>query len=237
MDLEELRQDAKEAKTLLETATRQRIKDVLSLEVLKIETKIKNLEENESKTGNTSSPNHNTATTTTTRTYTTVIRNYSWDQSDKFLKLYITLNDVHNLNKENIVCDFEKQGLSFKVKELEGKNHELNVARTAYPILPDKSYFKVKSDMVVIFAAKSNPSVKWEAITFEEKRVLDAKKSKTDVGANKDDPSSGLMGIMKQMYDDGDDEMKRMLNKTWYESQQKTKGGLESDLAGMNMDI
>ncbi|KAB7503293.1 Calcyclin-binding protein [Armadillidium nasatum] len=196
-----LRQDAKEAKTLLETATRQRIKDVLSLELLKIETKIKNLEENESRS--------------------------AWDQSDKFLKLYITLNDVHNLNKENIVCDFEKQGLSFKVKELEGKNHELNIARTAYPILPDKSYFKVKSDMVVIFAAKSNPSVKWEAITFEEKRILDAKKSKTDVGANKDDPTSGLMGIMKQ----------DMLNKTWYESQQKTKGGLESDLAGMNMDI
>lgn len=64
--------------------------------------------------------------------------------------------------------------------------------------------------MVVIFAAKSNQSVKWEAITYEEKRILDAKKKKTDMGSSKEDPTSGLMGIMKQMYDDGDDEMKRV---------------------------
>lgn len=44
---------------------------------------------------------------------------------------------------------------------------------------------------------------------------------------NKDDsdPSSGIMNLMKKMYDEGDDDMKRMLKKTWYETQQKQTSG------------
>lgn len=30
----------------------------------------------------------------------------AWDQSDKFLKIYVTLNGVHTLPKENIQCEF-----------------------------------------------------------------------------------------------------------------------------------
>lgn len=47
--------------------------------------------------------------------------------------------------------------------------------------------------------------------------------------SNKDfdssDPSAGIMNLMKKMYDDGDDDMKRMIKKTWYESQQKQAAG------------
>ncbi len=39
------------------------------------------------------------------------------------------------------------------------------------------------------------------------------------------DPNAGLMSMMQQMYEDGDDEMKRTINKAWYESQQKKMGG------------
>ena len=35
------------------------------------------------------------------------------------------------------------------------------------------------------------------------------------------DPGAGLMNIMKQMYNDGDDEMKRTISKAWHESQEK----------------
>lgn len=39
------------------------------------------------------------------------------------------------------------------------------------------------------------------------------------------DPSGGIMNLMKKMYDDGDDDMKRMIKKTWYETQQKGGAG------------
>jgi calcyclin binding protein len=34
-----------------------------------------------------------------------------------------------------------------------------------------------------------------------------------------------MMDLMKKMYDEGDDEMKRTINKAWSESRNKTGGG------------
>ena len=42
---------------------------------------------------------------------------------------------------------------------------------------------------------------------------------------NNDDPNASLMGMLKNMYEDGDDEMKRSLQKAFYESQNKQDGG------------
>ena len=40
-----------------------------------------------------------------------------------------------------------------------------------------------------------------------------------------EDPGASLMGLMKQMYQDGDDEMKRSIAKAWQESQDKRVKG------------
>ena len=32
-----------------------------------------------------------------------------WDQSDKFMKLYVTLKDVQSVPKENVTCDFTER--------------------------------------------------------------------------------------------------------------------------------
>lgn len=42
-----------------------------------------------------------------------------------------------------------------------------------------------------------------------------------------EDPGASLMKMMKQMYDEGDDEMKRTIAKSWYESREKRNQGLE----------
>ena len=36
-----------------------------------------------------------------------------------------------------------------------------------------------------------------------------------------DDPSAALMNLMKKMYNEGDDNMKRTIAKSWYEAQNK----------------
>ena len=38
---------------------------------------------------------------------------------------------------------------------------------------------------------------------------------------DKKDPGDGLMDLLKQMHDDGDDEMKRTIQKAWHESRAK----------------
>lgn len=47
------------------------------------------------------------------------------------------------------------------------------------------------------------------------------------------DPQESLMHMMKQMYDDGDDEMKRTIRKAWHQAQSKKESGLDSNDIGM----
>ena len=46
------------------------------------------------------------------------------------------------------------------------------------------------------------------------------------------DPSAGLMTMMKQMYEEGDDEMKRTIAKAWTESRDKQSNDMP-DLGGL----
>ena len=50
----------------------------------------------------------------------------------------------------------------------------------------------------------------------------------TSSEAAKADPSAGLMDMMKKMYQEGDDEMKRTIAKAWTEGQDKKgMGGMD----------
>lgn len=62
------------------------------------------------------------------------------------------------------------------------------------------------------------------------------------LGGDSADPQESLMNMMKQMYDEGDDEMKRTLRKAWHEAQSKKGGGgpggdgmMGMDMGGMDM--
>lgn len=59
--------------------------------------------------------------------------------------------------------------------------------------------------------------------------------SDIDTDTDKSDPSSGLMNIMKKMYETGDPEMKKMISKAWTEGQEKKlSGGGGGGVGGMD---
>lgn len=76
------------------------------------------------------------------------------------------------------------------------------------------------TDMILVNAAKLQKIINWSHVTELDRKASDSKKMvpEPDRGA---DPSDGLMSIMKNMYDQGDDEMKRTIAKAWTESQNK----------------
>lgn len=55
-------------------------------------------------------------------------------------------------------------------------------------------------------------------MTAYEKKAKEPRIPKLD---QSDDPSAGLMDMMRQMYEDGDDDMKRTIAKAWTESRDK----------------
>ncbi|KAM7400667.1 hypothetical protein PAMA_005048 [Pampus argenteus] len=221
MDLTEqinqLEADLQELGSLLQKAERKRVQELLKQEQKKVEKEIAvKRQQKDQQARREADP-----AAASKATYTVKITNYAWDQSDKFVKIYLTLKDVHKIPSENVEVNFTERSFSVLVKDLDGKNHQMTVLNLLHPIDEKDSYKKIKTDMVLIMC-KKQATKKWECLTQVDKKSKD---TKPDVDENAD-PSDGLMSMLKKIYSEGDDEMKRTINKAWSESQEKkTRGG------------
>lgn len=132
----------KEIASLLEKCERQRVRDVLTQEHKKIE---KELAQKRQQKLQQAKKDSGDKTETTLKGYTVKINNYGaflriigigystethgltnmsfvsilgWDQSDKFVKIYITLKGVHTIPAENVEANFtERCGLALNIAE------------------------------------------------------------------------------------------------------------------------
>ncbi|XP_028833639.1 calcyclin-binding protein [Denticeps clupeoides] len=223
--ISELECDLKEVEQMLKVSERKRIKDVLTQELKKIERELsqkRQLVLQHSK----KDPGESAATDSSVKGYTVKISNYGWDQSDKFVKVYITLKGVHKIQAENVEVSFTETSFILLVKDLDGKNHQMTINNLLSPIDVQESCRKVKTDMVLVMCRKKSAK-KWECLTQVEKKTKEKDKPNHDQNG---DPSEGLMSMLQKIYTDGDDEMKRTINKAWSESQEKRAKGGEMDM-------
>ncbi|XP_029160251.1 calcyclin-binding protein [Nylanderia fulva] len=218
---DEVKLDIEEFNSLLEQAHRQRSKDVLTLEIRRLQTELaKLLEENKDAAIKPTTPSLNGPQ----KCYEVKLNNYGWDQTLTTVKIYITLKDVHQLPKQSIICNFTKDSLDLRVLGLDNKNYNLPINNLCAEIDIEKSSFKIKTDMIVVLLTKK-VAKDWSHITLVEKRIKDAKSSSVPELGEDNDPGASLMNLMKKMYQDGDDEMKKTIAKAWTESQEKQRSG------------
>ncbi|XP_072765168.1 calcyclin-binding protein [Anoplolepis gracilipes] len=219
---DEVKLDIEELNSLLEQAYRQRTKDMLTLEIRRLQTELaKLLEENK---GTSIKPTTPLLPSGPQKCYEVKLNNYGWDQTLTTVKIYITLKDVHQLPKQAIVCNFTDKSLDLRVLGLDNKNYNLPINNLCAEIDTEKSSFKVKTDMIVVSLAKK-VAKDWSHITLVEKRIKDTKSSSVPELGEDSDPGASLMNLMKKMYQDGDDEMKKTIAKAWTESQEKQRSG------------
>ena len=93
-------------------------------------------------------------------------------------------------------------------------------------IVVEESYYKVKTNSVSIFLKKSQVE-KWPFVTKTEKKIQDNRdamfrEDRERSKAQQEDPAQGLMNLMKKMYQEGDEEMKRTIAKAMTESREKS---------------
>lgn len=215
--MEELMQDVAELELLQKQAKRQQIKNILTVELNKYQAEL----------GRRQAEIQNTEpkpASAVVKRYQVKLTNYAWDQSSKFVKFYVTLKNIQNIPTENVTCNFTAKSLELNVKDLEGKDYVFTINHLLMQINPSESVWRVKTDTIIINAAKVEQK-NWEFVTEIEKRASDAKKLSTPNPDASADPSEGLMSLMKNMYEQGDDEMKRTIAKAMHESQTK-KGAL-----------
>jgi len=166
-----------------------------------------------------------TVSSTTAPKYTS-IDSFAFDAggyNSSFVTLYISLSGVGSLDKKTqIKCDFTKVSFDLVVHGLNGKSYRLFKNNLEKEIDPEKSKYSVKADRIVIKLAK----VKGEYGSFDMWNQLSSKNKKNS--SKKENPQDSIMGLMKDMYDSGDDNMKKMIGETMMKQR---RGELDKDSA------
>lgn len=213
----QLKLDIEELSALLGQAQRQRSKDMLGIEVRKLQTELSMLPESRTSDSKPAAA----ALDPSGKCYEVKLNNYGWDQSDKFMKLYVTLKNVHTLPEGAVRCNFTDKSLDLRADGLENRNYHMPINNLCEEIDASKSYIKVKTDTIVIFLAKKIPNKSWSHVTGVEKKIKEAKSAPLSDLEKGSDPEENLMSLMKKMYQDGDEDMKKIIAKAWTESQDK----------------
>lgn len=152
----------------------------------------------------------------------TTISSFGWDQDSygkdpNYVYVYVTSGvDGVGDAKERVTCDFTKTSFDLKVLDLSGKNLRLLKNNLDHEIDPDESKVIIKKNQLKIKLRKTKGKY-----GFDSWVDLTAKKPKFDEKGKEKDPGDSLMDMMKQMYDDGDDTMKKTIGEAMVKSRQK----------------
>lgn len=214
--------DIEDLNNLLLKASRQRSKDVVNLEIKKLQMElIKLTEENKtSETRPTSSVSNSPK-----KFYEVKLYNYGWDQTSTLVKLYVTLKNVHQLPKEAVSCKFTEKSLDLRVVGLDNKNYTLVINNLCEDIDPNNSTVKTKIDTLIISLAKKQ-ATHWSHVTGVEKRIKELKKPSILESVKDDNLGSDFMNLMHHIYEEGDDEVKQRIAKIWTEEYEKKSSRL-----------
>lgn len=148
-----------------------------------------------------------------------------------FVTLYVDLPGVGSIPRENIQCDFKTASFDLIVKDLRGKSYRLFKDGLEKDLDTGKCKTVVKADKIIIKLAKVKQS-EYGGFDYWSK-LTDTKKG--DAKAKKEDPQSSIMNMMKQMYDEGDDSMKKIIGETMMKQQRGELGGDKNKKGGLGL--
>lgn len=200
LDLEELRH-------LHSVAKRPRILSLISSE-------IRNLEKLSKENAASTAPPHPTpipvaatkVPSSPALSYST-ISSFSWDQDNGKVKIYLSLEGVQEEKMDKIV---KPMSVELKFHDVQGKNYQFAIPKLNKEIVPDQSKVMIKPTRVIITLVKASKG-NWLDLHYKEDKL------KPNLDKEKD-PMAGIMDLMKNMYEEGDEEMKKTIAKAWTEA-------------------
>eukprot|EP00922_Rhytidocystis_sp_ex-Travisia-forbesii_P070163 GHVS01104869.1.p1 GENE.GHVS01104869.1~~GHVS01104869.1.p1 ORF type:complete len:236 (+),score=57.14 GHVS01104869.1:136-843(+) len=164
------------------------------------------------------------------------ITDFAWDQTDKHVKVYVKVPRAHEVAKENVKVFFAAQEVELKVMS-PTKNYRLIVKKLGHPIKPAECSYRIKTDCVSLTLIKQSPA-HWADLAFKETKIGKKPTAPADPSPASGDPGASIMNLFKDIYDQGDDDMKRTIAKAWTEANDKKKtGGGGGDLYNKDMDF
>jgi calcyclin binding protein len=154
-----------------------------------------------------------------------VVPGLQWAPIDKFsfdsgkynsawINIYVSLEGVGDA--QSVACNFEKGSFDLQVTGLNGKNYRLFKDNLEHDIVAEDCKHSVKPNRVTLKIKKVKGEYSYDSWT-----TLTAKRKKDP--SKKEDPSAGIMDMMKDMYDDGDENMKKVIGEAMLKSRNGDK--------------
>jgi calcyclin binding protein len=113
--------------------------------------------------------------------------------------------------------------VELRLKGYRGQNHIFSIKRLFAQIVPGESKFLLKNNtLTLVIVKKENKS--WSQLAFKEEKI-GGKPEKKEEEEKKEDPQAGIMNMMKKMYEDGDENMKRTIAEAWTKANDKKSQG------------
>ena len=162
----------------------------------------------------------------------TSISKYAFDTSnEKFIKLYLTdgFDGIKSFNSSNIKSKFTKNSFDVCIIGWKEKNYRFSCFNLSKEITPKDSYVKQTNSGLIVYLAKANKSDLWDSL--EKKKGLFGNKDEDgapSLDKNKD-PNASLMEMMRDMYQNGDPEMKRMIAEAWTKSRDEQENKMKHE--------
>jgi calcyclin binding protein len=145
----------------------------------------------------------------------------------------VRLKGVEALPRENITCDFTEASFDLKVVGLDGTNYRFLRTNLDKDIVPAESQVKVKKNHVIVQLQKVKGEYGYDSWTD-----LCAKGKRKPTSSNaKSDPQDSIMNMMKDLYDDGDDNMKKIIGEAMYKAKTGEKYDPKADDLKLGSDI
>ncbi|CAD6236723.1 unnamed protein product [Miscanthus lutarioriparius] len=144
---------------------------------------------------------------------------FSWDQDNEKIKIYVSLEGVE---QEKVETTFKPTSVDVKFHDVKGKNYRCAIPKLNKEIVPEKCKVVVKPTKVIVTLFKASKG-NWLDLHFKEDKF------KPSMDKEKD-PMSGIMDLMKNMYEEGDEDMKRTIAKAWSDAR---SGKTTDSLSGL----
>lgn len=151
------------------------------------------------------------------------ITSFSWDQGSygsEWVNVYIT-SGVDGVTSDMVQCKFDKASFDLQVRGLDGKNLRLLKDNLDKDIVPAESKAVVKKNRIVVKLRKVRGEFgpdHWVDLT--------SKRPRAEKEAASTDPASSIMDMMKQLYEDGDDDMRKTIGEAMEKSRRENLMGL-----------
>ncbi|KAL6197395.1 hypothetical protein ACLB2K_033004 [Fragaria x ananassa] len=200
---EEVALDLEELRHIQSIAKRPRILNLISSEISSLEKLSKEAAPKPTLTTPTPISTGVKVPSTPALNYVT-LGSFSWEQDTEKVKIYIFLEGV---DQEKMETEIKPTSIDIKLHDVQGKNYRCAIPKLHNKIVPEKCKVLVKPTRVVITLIKASKE-NWLDLHFKEDKL------KPNLDKEKD-PMAGIMDLMKNMYNEGDEEMKRTIAKAW----------------------